>query len=86
MVRDTWVHSSVESYQRLKKWYLMPPCLTPIIIRYDQGYEGVNPFLHLGVVAKKNVASWSLSTTVGQSIDMYIYICVCVCVCVCVYE
>ena len=24
----------VESYQRLKKWYLMPPCLTLSIIRY----------------------------------------------------
>ena len=23
-----WVQSQVESYQRLKKWYLMPPCLT----------------------------------------------------------
>ena len=26
--------SQVESYQRLKKWYLMPPCLTLSIIRY----------------------------------------------------
>ena len=24
----------VELYQRLKKWYLMPPCLTLSIIRY----------------------------------------------------
>ena len=34
MVRETWVHSQVESYQRLKKWYLMPPCLTLSFIRY----------------------------------------------------
>ena len=27
MVRETWVQSQVESDQRLKKWYLMPPCL-----------------------------------------------------------
>ena len=27
MVRETRVQSLVESYQRLKKWYLMPPCL-----------------------------------------------------------
>ena len=27
MVRETGVQSQVESYQRLKKWYLMPPCL-----------------------------------------------------------
>ena len=25
---ETRVQSQVESYQRLKKWYLMPPCLT----------------------------------------------------------
>ena len=27
MVRETWVHSQIESYQKLKKWYLMPPCI-----------------------------------------------------------
>ena len=30
----TGVQSQVESYQRLKKWYLIPPCLTLSIIRY----------------------------------------------------
>ena len=30
---ETWVHSQVELYQRLKKWYLMPPCLALSIIR-----------------------------------------------------
>ena len=34
MARETWVQSQVESYQRLYKWYLMPPCLTLSIIRY----------------------------------------------------
>ena len=29
----TWVQSQVESYQRFKKWYLMPPRLTLSIIR-----------------------------------------------------
>ena len=28
IVQETGVQSQVESYQRLKKWYLMPPCLT----------------------------------------------------------
>ena len=28
MAREIWVQSKVESYQRLKKWYLMLPCLT----------------------------------------------------------
>ena len=27
------VQSQVESYQRLKKWHLIPPCLTLSIIR-----------------------------------------------------
>ena len=27
MVKETTVQSQVESYQRLKKWYLIPPCL-----------------------------------------------------------
>ena len=31
--REIWVQSQVESYQRLKKWYLMLPCLTLSIIR-----------------------------------------------------
>ena len=33
MARETWVQSQVESYQRLKKWYLILPCLTLSIIR-----------------------------------------------------
>ena len=28
-----WVHSQVESCQRLKKWYLTLPCLTLSIVR-----------------------------------------------------
>ena len=33
IVRETWVQSQVESYQRLKNRYLIPPCLTVYIIR-----------------------------------------------------
>ena len=32
IVWKTRVQSQIESYQRLKKWYLMPPCLTLRII------------------------------------------------------
>ena len=32
ITRETWVQSQVELYQKLKKLYLMPPCLTLIII------------------------------------------------------
>ena len=43
MARETWVQSQVESYQRLKKWYLMPPCLTLSIIRYGSRIKWSNP-------------------------------------------
>ena len=41
--QETWVQSQVESYQRLKKWDLMPPCLTLSIIRYGSRVKWVNP-------------------------------------------
>ena len=34
MVRQARVQSQVESYERLKEWYLIPPCLTLSNIRY----------------------------------------------------
>ena len=43
MVRETWVQSQVESYQRLKKLYLTPPCLTLSIIKYVSRVKGSNP-------------------------------------------
>ena len=43
MARETWVQSQVESYQRLKKWYLIPPCLTLSIIRYGSRVKWSNP-------------------------------------------
>ena len=43
MARETWVQSQVESYQRLKKWYLMLPCLTLSIIKYRSRVKWSNP-------------------------------------------
>ena len=43
VARETWVRSQIESYQRLKKWYLMPPCLTLSIIRYGSRVKWSNP-------------------------------------------
>ena len=43
MVRETGVQSQVESYQRLKKWYLMMPCLALRIIRYGSRVKWSNP-------------------------------------------
>ena len=34
LVREAWVQSQVELFQRLSKWYLIPPCLTFSNIRY----------------------------------------------------
>ena len=55
--------SQVESQQRLKNSYLMPPCLTLRIIRYGSRVKRSNPgkgvahtHLHLGVVANEKGA------------------------------
>ena len=72
MARETWVQSHVESYQRLKKWYLMPPCLTLSIIRYGSRVKWSNPgkgvahTLHLGAVTIEKGTFESLSTRVAN--------------------
>ena len=43
MVRKTWVQFQVESYQRLLKWYLIPPCLTLSDIRYVSRVKWSDP-------------------------------------------
>ena len=43
MARETWVQSLIESYQRLKNWHLMPPCLTLRIIMYGSRVKWSNP-------------------------------------------
>ena len=43
MVRETGVQSQVATYQKLKKWYLIPPCLTLNIIRYGLSGKWGNP-------------------------------------------
>ena len=40
---ETWVQSQVVSYQRLKKWFLIPPCLTLSNIRYVSRVKWSNP-------------------------------------------
>ena len=64
------VQSQVESYQRLKRCYLIPPCLTLSIMRYVSMVKWSNPGkevalpLHVGVVAIEKGAFGSPSTTV----------------------
>ena len=70
MVWETRVHSKVESYQRLKNWYLTPPCLT-ISSTYQeqngaiQGKE-LRPPLYIDEVATEKGAFASPSTKVAN--------------------
>ena len=43
MVWETWVLSQVASYQRLLKWYLIPPCLALSNLRYVSMVKWSNP-------------------------------------------
>ena len=40
---ETWVQSQFESYQRFKKWLLIPPCLTLRIISYGSKVKWTSP-------------------------------------------
>ena len=79
LAQETWVQSQVESYQRLKKWYLMPPWLTLSIIKYRSRVNLSNPVkgvvhsLHLGIVANEKGAFRSHLTMV-TSFTLYINI------------
>ena len=76
MVRVTRVQSQVASYQRLKRWYLIPPCLTLSNIRYvsrvkwSNSVKGVAPYPTPRCSYWKG-SLWSPSTTVA---NYYIYI------------
>ena len=80
MVRETCVQSQVALYQRLLKWYLIPPCLTLSNIRYvsrvkwSNPGKGIAPSSHLGVVAIEKRTFWSPSTTVANFIIIIIII------------
>ena len=66
MVWETRVQPHVESYQRLKKRYLIPLCLTLSIIMCTTRVEWSNPGegVQLSVVAIEKGAFGSPSTTV----------------------
>ena len=73
-----WLQSQVESYQTLKKWYLMPPCLTLNIVRYKSRVKWSN--------AGKRVAPsptpwcsryWKRSLLVALDYDHQLYIFFC---------
>ena len=43
IIRETWVQSQVASYERLRKWYLIPPCLTLSNIKFVSRVKWSNP-------------------------------------------
>ena len=76
---ETWFQSQVESYWRLKNWYLMPPCLTPSIIGCESRVKWSNP--GKGVASSptprcgcyRKWAFWSHSATVDNfTLTLYI--------------
>ena len=78
MALKTRVQSQVESYQGLKKWYLIYPCLTLSITRYisrvkwNNPRKGVMPFPTLRIVAIEKGVSGSPSTTVANFTYLYV--------------
>ena len=62
MAMETWVQSQVESYQRLKKCYLMPPYLAPSILRYGSRVKWSNP----GKVVAPSHTPWCSSYRKGS--------------------
>ena len=78
MARETGIQSQVESYQRLKKWYLMPPCLTLSIIRYKLMVKWSNPGKGVAAPSPTSCCSsyWkgSLQVALSQSRQFYLLI------------
>ena len=62
MVWETWVQSQVASYQRLLKWYLIPPCLILSNIRYVSRVTWSNP----GKGVAPSPTSWCSSNWKGS--------------------
>ena len=74
MTRETWFQSQVKSYQRLKKWYLMPPCLTLSIVRYGSRVKWVNPGKGVAPSPTPWCSSywkWNLRVTLDYGCQLY---------------
>ena len=77
MVQETGVQSLVESYQKLKKCYLIPPCLTLSIIRYVSRVKWRN--LRKGVAPSltprcRSYWKGSLQVTFDYSRQLYFFL------------
>ena len=75
VVRETWVQSHVESYQRIKKWYLMSPCFTLSIIRKRSRVKWSNPGQGIAPSTTHWYSSyrkWRLQVTVDYGCHLFI--------------
>ena len=74
---ETWVQSQVASYQRLFKWYLIPPCLTLSIMRYVSRVKWSNPGKGLAPSPTLRCSSYgkeSLRVTFDCGRQLYFYL------------
>ena len=70
------VQSQVESYQKSKNWYLMPPCLTLSVIRYRSRVKWSNPRKRVATFPTPYCSSYrkgSLRVTPDYGRQVYIY-------------
>ena len=76
MVWETEVQSQVESYHRLKKWNLMPPCLALSMIRWGSREKWSNPGNGVAPSPTPRCSSYwkgSLRVTLDYSRQLYFY-------------
>ena len=97
MVWETWLQSQVASYQRLSKWYLIPPCLTLSNLRYVSRVKWSNPGKGVVPFPTPRCSSYwkgTLQVTLDYSrqllyiyiyIDIYIYILISLCLSIWVF-
>ena len=86
VAQQTRVQSQVESYQRLRKWYLMPPCLTLSIITHGSMVKWGSPGNGVAPSPTTRFSCYwkgSLRVTIDYSRltylnTYYIYVCFCV--------
>ena len=77
MNQETRVQSQVESSKRLKKWYLMPLCLTLRIMTYGSRVKWSNPGKGVVLSPTPQCSSYwkeSLWGTLDYNRQLYIYI------------
>ena len=78
MAREIRAQSQVESYQRLKKWYLMLSCLTLSIIRYVSKIRWSNPGKGVAPYPTPRCSSYrkgSLRVTLDYGRQLYLLVC-----------